>query len=329
MGVKYQDYYKILGVDRNASQEEIKKAYRKLCRKYHPDVSKEPDAEEKFKLIGEAYEVLSDPEKRKKYDMLGANWKMGQDFRPPPEWEFNFFDLGGGRASAGKRRRKSTGFSDFFEMLFGDLGGFSFQSGASMGGGFDFSGEAARQGPDVFTQAPKGGNIEAELELTVEELYRGGKKNITLTFPDGRRQQFEVKIPPGTQDGTRIRLSGEGMEGPGGKGDLYLKVKVRPDPRYRIEGYDIHMELPLAPWEAALGGKVEFTTPDGVLSAKVPPCSSSGRKLRFKGKGLPKKNGGRGDLYAVVSIKLPSRLSEKEKELMKKLAEVSSFKPSR
>lgn len=326
MGVPFRDYYEILGVSRDAPQEKIQAAYRKLARKYHPDINKSPDAEEKFKEIGEAYEVLKDPEKRKKYDRLGANWKAGQDFTPPPGEgiHFNFWSTGSG-AETGGTHFGASGFSDFFETLFGRE---YRRSGARRSGtAGPFSGAWMQDGQDQ----------EAKLDITLEEAFRGGIRSITLQTQemaaDGsvqtKSKSYEVKIPPGIRTGQKIRLSGQGKPGLGGgrPGDLYLKVNIKPHPKYRVEGKDIYYRLPITPWEAALGGKVDVPTLDGVVSVKIPPGTSSGRKLRLKDKGMPNPKGRPGDFYVELEIEVPKELSREEKHLFKKLGEISKFNP--
>ncbi|HEX4720052.1 MAG TPA: DnaJ C-terminal domain-containing protein [Thermoleophilaceae bacterium] len=305
MPVAFRDYYEVLGVDRGASQDEIKSAYRKLARKYHPDVNKEPDAEDRFKEVSEAYEVLRDPEKRERYDRLGANWKAGQDVSGAEGFDFNG---GGGFRDVRVDFGDGADFSDFFEGLFG--------SRMRGGRGGDFGGFGA--GGGGFST--RGGDQEATLELTLEEAARGGRRKISLG--DGR--DYEVNIPPGARNGQRIRLAGEGGRGAGGgpPGDLFLRVRLKPDKRFRVEGSDLYTDLPVAPWEAALGATVEVPTLDGISRVKVPPGSSCGRKLRLRGQGLPG-----GDLYATVSIKVPKKLSRDERKLFEELGEKSNFNP--
>ncbi|MCU0573390.1 MAG: DnaJ domain-containing protein [Syntrophobacteraceae bacterium] len=326
MAVTFRDYYEVLGVDRKASQEEIQRAYRKLARKYHPDVNKAKDAEDRFKEIGEAYEVLKDPDKRSKYDQLGANWKDGQEFRPPPGWE-QHFGFGSGMGGGQTEFRWSSGgggdFSDFFEMLFGGRG---FRSAGARGG--------AGQGP-VWSQA--GADQEAVVRIRLEDAFHGATRSITLqsqtVTPDGKvsvqERSYDVKIPVGVLPGQKIRLSGQGGEGMGGgpRGDLYLKVEIDPHPIYRLEGRDLHMTLHVAPWEAALGAEVEVPTPAGPVTLKVPPGSQSGQKMRLRGKGMPSPKGSPGNLYAVISIMVPKIPSAAERELFEKLRESSSFNP--
>jgi curved DNA-binding protein len=304
MAVGFRDYYEALGVSRDASQDEIRAAYRRLARTYHPDVNKEPGAEDRFKEISEAYEVLRDPEKRERYDRLGPNWQSGQDVSGASGFEG--FRGGGGGFEDVRVDFGGGDFSDFFEGLFGGRGAGRRRGGGGFGGGF----------------SARGGDLEAVLELSLEEAARGGRRRISLG--DGR--DFEVEIPPGVRDGQRIRLSGEGQPGPGGgpPGDLFLRVRVRPDERFRVEGRDLYTDVPVTPWEAALGAQIEIETLDATAQLKVPAGSSTGRKLRLRGQGLAG-----GDLYAVVQIHVPKRLSTRERELFEKLAEVSDFNPRR
>jgi len=316
MAVAFRDYYEVLGVPRDASEDDIRSAYRKLARQYHPDVNKEPEAEERFKEVAEAYEVLRDPEKRERYDKFGANWRAGQDVSGASGFEgAGFGGFGGGNGDFGDVRVEfgSGGFgggefSDFFEGLFGSRG-------TRRRGGFGgFEGFSAR-----------GSDQEAEIELSLEEAARGGRRKISLG--DGR--DYEVNIPAGVRDGQRIRLAGEGGRGASGgpAGDLFLRVRVRPDPRFRLEGRDIYVDLPLAPWEGVLGTTVEVATLDGTSRVKVPPGTSTGRKLRLRGEGFPGPRGGRGDFYAVVEIEVPKRPTAEERELFERLAQVSKFNP--
>jgi len=309
MAVAYHDYYETLGVPRDASAEDIRRAYRTLARRYHPDVNKEPEAEDRFKEISEAYEVLRDEEKRSRYDRLGANWRTGDDvsqaggFDGAPRQAANGFrdirvDFGGGD------------FSDFFEELFGTAD----RRGAR---------GAGRAGARGFSL--RGSDHEAVLELTLEEAARGGKRRISLG--DGR--DFEVEIPRGVRDGQRIRLAGQGEAGAGGgpPGDLFLRIRLKPDPRFAVKGRDLYVDLPVAPWEAALGAEVPVPTLEGTARLKVPPGSSSGRRLRLRGQGLPAADGRAGDLYATVAIHVPSKLTRAERQAFEKLAEVSKFDP--
>jgi curved DNA-binding protein len=300
MAVGFRDYYETLGVPRDASEEDIRRAYRRLARENHPDVNKDPGAEDRFKEISEAYEVLRDPEKRERYDRFGQNWKSGQDVSGAGD--FSGFQ-GGGPDTGGVRFDFGEGedFSDFFDGLFGS------RRGRRGFGGFDgFS--------------TRGADQEATLELSLEEAARGGTRRITLA--DGR--DYEVTIPAGVRDGQRIRLAGEGSPGAGGgpAGDLNLRVRVRPDRRFRIDGRDLHTDVAVAPWEAALGATVEVPTLDGKAKVRVPPGSSCGRKLRLRGQGMAG-----GDLYATVQIKVPKGLGARERELFEQLASTSSFNP--
>ncbi|HHW45168.1 DnaJ domain-containing protein [Desulfofundulus thermobenzoicus] len=326
MGVQFQDYYEILGVSRQATEKEIKAAYRKLARKYHPDLHTGKDkkeAEEKFKLINEAYEVLSDPEKRAKYDRLGANWRAGDNFEPPPDMGDFFVYTSGGEGTP------KSGFSDFFDILFG---------GAPFG-------RVARTG---FRTGPlRGEDVEARLELTLEEAYRGGEKTIQISQREicpecggsgsrGRgfcpacagtgvregEKTLAVKIPPGVHEGSRIRLKGQGGEGLAGgeRGDLYLKVHILPHPVYTVQGSDLETSVILLPHQAVLGDKVTVPTLDGAVLMRVPAGTRSGSRLRLKGKGLPGKNGVRGDLYVRVVIDIPAAPTEEEKDLYRRLA---------
>jgi curved DNA-binding protein len=319
MAVAFRDYYEVLGVPRDASSEDIRRAYRKLAREYHPDVNKDPGAEDRFKEVSEAYEVLRDAEKREQYDRLGANWRAGQDVSGSPGFE-GFRSGPGGFGGAGvggfggfgdsRVEFGDTGFSDFFEGLFGNRTGTRTRAGA--GGGFD-----------GFSM--RGGDQEATLELSLEEAARGGRRRISL----GAGRDYEVNIPAGVVDGQRIRLAGEGGRGSGGapSGDLFLRVRLKPHPRFRVEGRDLYVDVRVAPWEAALGASVEVPMLTGSTQVKIPAGSSSGRKLRLKGKGLPSPRGKPGDLYAIVKIVVPKKLAQPERELFERLAEVSSFDP--
>lgn len=302
MAVGFRDYYEVLGVPRGASDEEIRSAYRKLAREYHPDVNNDPGAEDRFKEVSEAYEVLRDPQKREKYDRLGSNWKAGEDVSGAS----GFGGTSGFGSGDGQGFGDGAGFSDFFESFFGGRGG------ASRG----FEGFSVR-----------GGDQEATIEVTLEEAARGGKKKISLA--DGR--DFEVRIPPGVRDGQKIRLAGQGGEGASGgpPGDLYLRVRIKRHPRFRREDDDLVVEVPVAPWEAALGATVPVPTLDGSAKVKVPAGSSSGRRLRLRGEGMPGPGGSKGDLYASVRIVVPKTLEKRERELFEELAAVSRFDPRR
>ncbi|QIL88819.1 DnaJ C-terminal domain-containing protein [Microbulbifer harenosus] len=311
--MEYRDYYKILGVERSAAQDEIKRAYRKLARKYHPDVSKEDAAEERFKEVNEAYEVLKDPEKRAAYDQLGSSWNSGQDFRPPPNWDQGFEFHGGGYTEA-----DPAAFSDFFESLFG-RGGFS--RGSFHGGGQRFHAQ--------------GENTHARIAIDIEDSYAGSKRQITLKHselgPNGRpvvkERKLNITIPKGVTEGQQIRLAGQGEPGMGdGKpGDLYLEIVFNPHPRFSVEGTTVYLNLPVSPWEAALGEKVPVQTPSGTVNLTLPPNSKSGGKLRLKGRGLPAKEPG--DLYVVLDIVTPPADTEQEREAYRNFRDSFRFDP--
>ncbi|MFF9038416.1 DnaJ C-terminal domain-containing protein [Streptomyces sp. NPDC014892] len=312
-----QDYYEVLGVSRTASQDEIQQAYRKLARKYHPDVNKDPGAEERFKDLNEAYSVLSDPKTRVRYD------RFGEDFRQIPE-DFDervAAGAGGGfrarrTAGAGGPRVRYTGFGDDFAaegVDIDDLLGSLFGAGGAPG------------------RVP-GADQEAELPLTVEEAYRGGRRTVTLAGPTGQPRRYEVDVPPGVTDGQRIRLAGEGGRGSGDApaGDLYLRVRIQPDPRFRLDGRDVHVQVPVTPWEAALGATVPVPTPGGgTAKVTVPAGSSSGRRLRLRGEGMPNPRGTDGNLYAELRVMVPPKLGDRERELFEELAATSSYDPRR
>ena len=287
MAVKFRDYYEVLGVPRTATAEEIKRAYRKLARKHHPDLKPAAEravAAERFKEINEANEVLSDPDKRVKYDALGQNWKSGMDFTPPP---------GSGRAAPGSAEWEDIGnVSDFFASLFGR--------------------GAARGSRDSARIALAGNDIEAELAVTLDELLRGGKRRLQL--PGGRA--IEVEIPPGVRDSSVLRLAGQGEAGVNGgpPGDLFMHLRMAPHPLYRVAGDDLELDLQLAPWQAVLGDEVKVETLDGPVTLKVPPGTPSGRRLRLRGRGLPRANGQRGDLHAVVRVVVPERPTDAERQ---------------
>ncbi|MEJ2391349.1 MAG: DnaJ C-terminal domain-containing protein, partial [Gammaproteobacteria bacterium] len=287
--MEYKDYYKIMGLERNATQDEIKRAYRKLARKYHPDVSKEKDAEARFKELGEAYEVLKDPEKRAAYDHLGANYQTGQEFHPPPNWDSGFEFRGGGFTDAG-----NAGFSDFFEELFGRQA-----HGAHTGYRSSFN--------------ARGEDHHAKVVVDLEDAFHGATRSISLQTPvlDAHGQvrlsnrTLNVKIPKGVKEGQQIRLVGQGSPGmgQGAQGDLYLEIHFKPHPFYRAEGRDLHMQLPVAPWEAALGATVKAPTPAGTVDLKIPAGANSGSKLRLKGRGIP--GNPPGDIYVTLSVVVP------------------------
>ncbi len=308
--MEFKDYYQIMGVKRDATQDEIKRAYRKLARKYHPDVSKEPQAEARFKEVGEAYEVLKDPEKRAAYDQLGANWKAGQEFRPPPDWDQGFEFHGGGFTDA-----DAAGFSDFFETLFGR----------------DF----ARDGQARSGFQARGEDTHARVLIDLEDAYHGATRTLTLKHTelgaDGRPQLRErvlnVRIPRGVSQRQHIRLAGQGGAGigKGEPGDLYLEVEFRSHPFYHVEGKDVFLDLPVAPWEAALGATVKAPTPTGAVDMKIPAGSSGGRKLRLKGRGIP--GSPPGDLYVVLQVALPPDVSEAARAAWRELEKTLKFNP--
>ena len=311
MAVGYRDYYEVLGVPRDASDEDIRRAYHKLARRYHPDVNKEEGAEDRFKEISEAYEVLRDPDKRARYDRLGANWRAGEDVSGAAGFEGfpgGFGGFGGDRGGVRVEFGDAHDFSDFFESLFG---------------GARRPGRARTAGFEGF-QA-RGADQETVLELSLEEAAAGGRRQLTLG--DGR--SYDVNIPAGVRDGQRIRLAGEGGKGAAGgpSGDLFLRVRIKPHPRFRVDGRDLHVEVPVAPWEAALGATVAVPTLTGEARVRVPAGSSSGRRLRLRGEGMPGPRGGRGDLYATVKIAVPRHLSDEERELFERLAATSRFDP--
>ena len=316
--MKYKDYYEILGVDRSADAAAIKKAYRKLAHKYHPDVSKDADGEAKFKDVSEAYETLRDTEKRAAYDQLGQQ-RPGQDFRPPPGWESQF---GGG----GDMHFEDIDLSDLFAGLAG---------GARAGRG------ARGGGPGMRPHMPiPGQDYEVTAHISLEDAYKGTLVDLNLSVPDYDEQgrlhrvprEFKARIPKGATDGQRLRLKGQGGKGINGGpgGDLYLNVALHPHSLYRVDGHDLYVDLPLTPWEAALGATVDVPTLAGEVSLKVPPGTSAGRKLRLAKRGLPRPGGASGDagdLFAIVQIAVPSVLSDRERELFRALGEVSTFNP--
>ncbi|WP_431904185.1 DnaJ C-terminal domain-containing protein [Nonomuraea sp. bgisy101] len=303
-----RDFYQALGVSRTASQDEIQRVYRKLARTYHPDVNKDPEAEERFKEISEAYQVLSDPETRRRYDAFGEDFRRVPEDVDPETWARARAGAGAGaRAGGGQWRGGGDAWRDVdLEDVFGDI------FGGARGRGW---------GP-----AP-GADQEAELVLTVEEAYQGGQKKLALS--GGR--QIDVTIPAGVTNGQRIRLAGQGGRGGSGAppGDLYLIVRIADHPRYRVEGRNIHATLPITPWEGALGATVSLDTPGGETKVRVPKGTSSGRRLRLRGQGLPNPRGTPGDLFAEVRIMVPSRLTEEEQRLFEELAATSSFDPRR
>ena len=310
--MKYKDYYATLGVDKSASAEEIKKAYRKLARKYHPDVSKEKDAKEKFQDVSEAYETLKDPEKKAAYDQLGT-FRPGQDFRPPPDWEKQFSEGGGGFSF------DDIDLADLFAGL--------------RGGARGFSGGRAHRRADMPVP---GEDFEVAAQITLEQAYHGTMLELNLQIPeygdDGRLRRvprsFKARIPPGVTDGERLRLRGQGGKGANGgrDGDLYINVTLAPHRVFRVSGRDLYADLPLSPWEAVLGTTVELPTPGGPVRLKIRPGTQGGQQLRLAKRGLPKP-GQEGDLYAIVQIAVPAAVTEKEKALYAELSRSSEYDP--
>lgn len=309
MAVSYQDYYKQLGVSRDAKPEEISKAFKKLARKHHPDLNPgDKKAEEKFKEINEAYEVLKDPEKRKLYDQFGSDWKQGEAFsRGSQGYDSSGFNFNG-------QGMGGTDFSDFFESIFG--------GGRGRSGGF---------GEDVFggfSQRPRRGrDVEAELPLTLQEVMKGGKRTVTLQMPTGPKT-LEISVPAGVKDGAKLRLSGQGDPSSSGgqPGDLFLRIKYLPNAIFKVEGDSLHTEVNISPWEAVLGSKVAVPTLEGEVELKIPAGTSSGRKFRLRGKGMGNPSS-RGDLLVKIMITVPATLTGEEKELWEKLSKISTYKP--
>jgi len=312
--MEFRDYYDTLGIDRKATPDEIKRAYRRLARKYHPDVSKEPDAEMRFKEMKEAYEVLKDPEKKAAYDQFGENWKTGQQFEPPPQWDRDFtFDQGG------YENVDPAGFSDFFEELF-----------RQRGHGRGFESTDFRGGPQ------QGENINAQISIPLEDAFRGSTRQISLDVPEAddtgrvsrKRRTLNVTIPKGIKAGQRIRLEKQGAPGLGSgthKGDLFLKVEFEKHPVFDVDGRNVHVKLPITPAEAVLGRTVQAPTLGGAVDLKIPPGSSTGKQLRLKGRGLP--GTPPGDQYVELQVVIPEELSDAERDLYEQLDKVESFNP--
>jgi curved DNA-binding protein len=302
MAVKFRDYYEVLGVSRDATEDQIRNAYRKLARKHHPDVNPgDKTAEEKFKELNEAYSVLSDPQKRRQYDSLGAGWRAGSEFRPPPDWKggarVQFEDLEG-----------FGDYSDFFESVFGRRGP------RTAGAGF------ARRGRD----------IESQVDVTLGDAHHGTVRTISIRSPGGHQKSIQVNIPSGIHEGQFIRVPNEGEPGAGGgtPGDLFLKVKIQPHPVLKpAENGDVEMELPMAPWEAALGKTVRVPTIEGPVEMRIPANTPAGRRMRLRGQGIRRRDGGRGDQYVRIEIVNPPSLSGRERELYERLASESRFNP--
>jgi curved DNA-binding protein len=306
--MEFRDYYEVLNVARDAKQPEIKRAYRKLASKFHPDVSQEADSEAKFKEVGEAYEVLKDTEKRAAYDQLGSQWKSGQDFHPPPEWDAGF-EYSGASGSV------DPDFSDFFESIFGQ----GHRGAGPQGAGFQARGQ----------------DHHAKVFIALEDAYQGATREITLHSPEidangrviTRDRTLSVKVPKGVREGQHIRLAGQGMPGHGGgpNGDLYLEIGFNPDKMYRVDGRDIYLDLPVAPWEAALGAKLKVPTPSGVVNLNIPEGSQTGNKLRLKTKGIPSKPAG--DLFVTLRIVLPEVKTESARKLYEDMQKSLDFNP--
>ena len=309
--MEFKDYYKILGLERDAPQDTIKPAYRKLARKFHPDVNKDPGAEAQFKEVGEAYEVLGDPEKRAAYDQLGQSWKAGQEFRPPPDWDAGF------EFSGASSEWEDADTSAFFNALFGRIK----RRGRTTHGGAEFH--------------ARGEDHHAKVLIDLSDSFAGATRTITLRVPEidetghvaVRDRTLQVQIPKGVTDGQHIRLKGQGAPGIGRlpAGDLYLEVRFKPHPRYRVAGRDLYIDVPVTPWEAALGGSIKMPTPAGPIMLKVPPGSTQGRELRIKGRGIPAAEPG--DLYAVLKIALPPADTEKAKKAYEDMARELAFDP--
>jgi len=318
MAVQYKDYYETLGVPRSASEADIKKAFRKLAREHHPDVARDKKkAEEKFKEINEAYEVLGDPAKRRKYDELGANWKSGAEFRPPPGWE----SFTSGRVHRGGPGRADyefhfggTGFSDFFEQIFG----------TRRGGGFDRSGFGGATGFEE-EMAERGRDIEGDIMVTLEEALRGSVRSVNVRRADHnghvKTDTYQVKVPAGVTEGQRLRLAGRGEAGTGGgeTGDLYLRVRLAKHPDFDVEDHNLIYEAELAPWDAVLGTELSVPTLDGRVNIKIPEGTQNGQKLRLRGRGLPRRDGGKGDLIVTTTIAMPTRVTDEQRKLWEQL----------
>lgn len=314
MAVKYKDYYETLGIARDADAEAIRKAYRELARRYHPDLNPAPDAAARFKEVGEAYEVLKDPDKRARYDSLGPGWRDGQEFDAPPGFGNVRFEFHGGEGMPSE-------FSDFFASLFG--AGFGAHE-------FDQRRATGRHATGNRGGGRRGSDAEAELVLSIAEIVGGGARDVSIVDPStGTQKTYTVRIPAGVVDGTRIRLAGQGGPGLGGgpRGDLLLRVRIAPDGATRADGHDLRTRVDITPWEAALGATVEVATADGRASLRVPPGSQSGQVLRLRGTGLADGEGGRGDVLVELRIVVPARLDAAERELFERLASESKFRP--
>ena len=316
MAVQFRDYYETLGVSKTASDDEIRKAFRKLARQYHPDVNKDKTAaEEKFKQLNEAYEVLGDPEKRKKYDELGANWNQPGGFQPPPGWDAQqpgggFYRHGSGDGGV-EFEFGGTGFSDFFEAFFG---------GGRGRGGFGGGGFGRRP-----TETERGSDVEADIMVTLEEALHGSKRTVSLRRNNSNKvETYQVKIPRGVHEGQRIRLAGQGEAGAGGgrSGDLFLRVRLARHPDFTVEGSDLIHEVKIEPWQAALGGELQVPTLEGGARLKLPAGTQPGQRFRLRGHGLPTAAETRGDLFVVPQIQIPRKLTDREREIWQQLAQI-------
>ncbi len=300
--MKYKDYYEVLGVERDAGPADIKRAYKRLARKYHPDVSKEPNAEDRFKEVGEAYDVLRIGNTRATYDNLGSGWHAGDEFSPPPGWDSGV-NFGGGFSG------EKFDFSDFLDSLFGGK--------ASHGAPF---------GSRFHSTRARGGDQRSKIVITLEEVIHGGDRALTLKDGHGTTRTLKVKIPPGVREGQQIRLAGQGPAGPGGRsGDLFLSVEFAPHPRFRTQGKDVHLDLPITPWEAALGATLKVPTLGGEVDLKIPAGSQTGRKLRLKAKGLGGSEAG--DQYVTLQIMTPTADGEAAKRFYRSMADEFDFDP--
>src|SRR5579862_471984 len=317
--MEYKDYYAVLGVDKKATQDEIKQAYRRLARKYHPDVSKETNAEEKFKNLQEAYEVLKDSEKRSAYDQLGGQWKAGQEFRPPPGWQSHSHAYRGDGTS-GFSEEDLSGYSDFFTNLFGGSHGSRFHQRQEGFGGFQ----------------QRGADQRAKVKISLEEAFHGASKMLQLQIPEidanGQLRQhlrtLKVNIPAGAMPSQQLRLAGQAGPGVGGApaGDLYLEIEIEPHPLFSLQGKDVYLTLPVTPWEAALGAEIKIPTLAGKVGLKLAPASQSGQKLRLKGRGMPGKPHA-GDQYTLLQILIPPAHTEEDKKLYESMAKLMPFNP--
>lgn len=339
--MKFKDYYAALELERDADGDAIKKAYRRLARRTHPDVAKEPGAEERFKEISEAYQTLSDPEKRQAYDDLGRH-RSGEEFSPPPDWESRFRRQGG-RPGSGQAAQE-VDLADLFEQMgfgvpgggpgFGGAGGFAGAGGFGGAAGFPGTGGFGQQAGGFPV---RGQDLEVTAELTLEQAAKGSEVAFTLSVPSRRAdggmarepRSGTIRVPRGVADGERLRVPGRGGPGHGGgpAGDLFLEIRLKPHPRFRPVGHDLYLELPIAPWEAALGAEIELPTLAGTARVTVRPGMRNGQKLRLAGKGLPRRKEGAGDLYGVIQIVMPEQIGDRERELYRELAEASAFNP--